>query len=586
MLEDLPLLAVPVDGITEIKEAEKKLRDLEEKYHLVVENVNEAILVVQDGKITIGNAQAKKIFGYPFEEFISRPLVEIIYPDHRGMMAEGRQKGLPGEKACSRCSLKIFDREGRVRWLEINPLWITWEGRPASLNFVRDVTERKQADEALRILNCELERLNLELEDRVKERTAEMAKIVREWKRAESQIRKSESMLQTIFEGISDPLAMLDRNLSVKMLNRAAKEYFHIKEMPEVIDKPCYRAFRGRPGPCEDCHVPLSVSNGRAFIFERKGFFDLERIEQVTVYSSKRGGKETGTAIIRISDITEAKLLEKQVMQNEKLASLGLLVSGIAHEINNSNNFVNFNVPILRDYLKELIPIIDDYARGRKGYELFGMSYKEFREDIFKLLDNIEHGAQRTNTTVSTLKEFTSGRDQKEKCWIDLKFVIEKGVAISHSHIKKSVKSFVVEMPQGLPPIFTNPVALEQVLVNLLINAAQAADKEDSWIKLRVSVEKTWRDHWILEVIDNGCGMDEKTRKKVFVPFFTTKKYGAGTGLGLYICQSIIEGLGGRIEAESEVGKGSTFRVVLPDADRRSKKRVLGLDPEPDSMIP
>ena len=121
-------------------------------------------------------------------------------------------------------------------------------------------------------------------------------------------------------------------------------------------------------------------------------------------------------------------------------------------------------------------------------------------------------------------------------------------------------------MPERLPRVYTDPYSLEQVLINLPVNAAQAADKKDSWVRLEVKVNGIGRLHdLVIEVSDNGCGMDEKTQRRVFDPFFTTKAAGAeGTGLGLYISQNLIKDLGGRIEVTSEPGLGSKFKVILP----------------------
>ncbi len=120
-------------------------------------------------------------------------------------------------------------------------------------------------------------------------------------------------------------------------------------------------------------------------------------------------------------------------------------------------------------------------------------------------------------------------------------------------------------IPDNLPLIRTDPEAVEQILVNLLINAAHASDKEDSWIRLCVNADSGKPDRCIILVDDNGCGMDEKTLKRIFDPFYTRKRSIQGTGLGLYICQSLAEGLGGRIEVESQPDQGSSFKVILND---------------------
>jgi C4-dicarboxylate-specific signal transduction histidine kinase len=152
----------------------------------------------------------------------------------------------------------------------------------------------------------------------------------------------------------------------------------------------------------------------------------------------------------------------------------------------------------------------------------------------------------------------------KPLIWVELKDVVERVLSICHSKIKRSVKSFVKNVPEDLPSIYTEPYALEQILLNLLINATQAVDKKDSWIKLIVSLVEGRQDQLIIEVSDNGCGIDEETQLKIFDPFFTTKSHVDGTGLGLYICHSMAERLKGRIELESAPGKGCIFKLILP----------------------
>ena len=267
-------------------------------------------------------------------------------------------------------------------------------------------------------------------------------------------------------------------------------------------------------------------------------------------------------------DITKMKKLECQLVQSEKQAALGMMVSAFAHEINNPNNFISFNIPILREYLLGLIPIIDDYAGGQHDFELFTMSYLEFREDLFKLLENIEHGSSRINRIVSDLKEFSKRSAEINQDWIDIKQVIKKAVGVREPKIERMAHSFEINVCEDLPQVYTDPEIVEMILVNLLNNAAQAADKENCCIRLNVSLGDPAQDHLILEVCDNGRGIDELAMKKIFEPFFTTNYSKECNGLGLYVCHSLGEQIGARIEVESEFGKGSTFRVIIPDKDR------------------
>ena len=294
----------------------------------------------------------------------------------------------------------------------------------------------------------------------------------------------------------------------------------------------------------------------------------------MTIFPVVEKGDLPGGAIMRIVDITEEKRFEQQMIKNERMASLGILVSSIAHEINNPNNFVTFNIPILKEYLEELIEISDQYAEKRPDLELFHMSYPEFRKDILKLADNIEHGASRISTFVANLREFSQDNGNRRMVWLELHTVVEKVLSICRSQIKKRVRHFVMDIPDDLPPIYADEYSLEQILLNLIVNAVQAGDKPDSCVTLSARTGDSWHDSIIITLKDNGCGIDEKTMERLFDPFFTTKSASEGTGLGLYVSHNLVQSLGGRIEVQSRPKKGSTFSVFLPDKDRRKIPRT------------
>jgi C4-dicarboxylate-specific signal transduction histidine kinase len=163
----------------------------------------------------------------------------------------------------------------------------------------------------------------------------------------------------------------------------------------------------------------------------------------------------------------------------------------------------------------------------------------------------------------SDLKEFARVASTEKQRWVEVSSVIMKSVDLCREQIRKTVKSFEVNIAEDVPLIFTDPVALEQVLVNLLINAAQAVDGGNSCVMINARQENTRQYRLIIEVSDNGCGMDEKTREMIFEPFFTTRVCDKGSGLGLFVSKNLIEKMGGRIEVESKLGVGSTFRIFL-----------------------
>ena len=171
-------------------------------------------------------------------------------------------------------------------------------------------------------------------------------------------------------------------------------------------------------------------------------------------------------------------------------------------------------------------------------------------------------------SVISSLKDFSRHNENQKPEWVNLKAVVDQVIIICGSQITKNIKSFVIEIPPGLPPVLTDSQSLKQILVNILINATQAADKVQSSLKISAASGNSGREHTIIEISDNGCGMDDITRQKLFDPFFTTKSETRGTGLGLYICYNLVEDLGGRIEVESKPGEGSTFRVIIPNMEQ------------------
>ena len=528
-----------IQDITELKEAEESLRKSEEKYRLMLKTLPGVVYKgYPDWRVEFVDNKIEALTGYAPDTFNSGRFKwsDIIAEEDFEAVKEDFIQALKTEK--------VYTREYRIRHISGEILWIQDRGYIVCNNsgevefisgFLFDITDRK---------------------------------------RQEAEYQKTRKLLQTVFDGIPDPLVLLDERLKVRILNRAAMGYYQIEKPLDINGICCYEALLGKSAPCEGCQVPAVVASRKSGSFERKGVMNPNNLELVDIYSFDEKGHNFGGALMRIQDITESRLMERKMIHNEKLASLGLTISCITHEIANPIGAITLNAPILKDYINAMVSIVDDYAKNKEYFELFQMPYPQFRKDALKITANILHASKRINTTVTNLRGLYEKHKERHKDWVDLKQLMEKINAVAGVEINQYVEFFEINIPENLPKIYTEPDAVEQILTNLLINAAHAADKNDSRVKLDVSKGNTWKEHLIIELNDNGCGMDPETQSKIFDPFFTTKASGQGTGLGLYICQDLVKDLGGRIEVESEPGRGSVFKVVLPDIERRSTKRL------------
>ncbi len=266
------------------------------------------------------------------------------------------------------------------------------------------------------------------------------------------------------------------------------------------------------------------------------------------------------------------KQAQGQLIQSEKLASLGQMVAGVAHEINNPLAFVSNNVAVLgRDLgdFKHLIEMYQDVL-VRQGDELRddAARIREFRErcDLDYAIENLpgilsrtREGLRRIQRIVSDLRLFAR-IDESEISQVDLNAGIESSITIIEGVAKKRGIKLVREL-QPLPPIRCFAAKINQVVVNLLSNAIDASPN-DAVIHVRTRAEQDWT---VIEVEDHGCGIDPHIRNQIFDPFFTTKPIGQGTGLGLSISYGIVQEHGGRIEVDSTPEQGTCFRVMLPN---------------------
>ena len=241
---------------------------------------------------------------------------------------------------------------------------------------------------------------------------------------------------------------------------------------------------------------------------------------------------------------------QAQLVQSEKMASLGQLVAGIAHEINNPINFISSGLPSLRRDVNKLSDMVDDTNRDRK--------YDKVTNRIERLLGAIDEGARRTAEIVTDLRSF-SRLDEAEFKSANLHEALDATLTLLRNKLRDSVE--VVKEYNDIPQIDCFISQLNQVFMNLMSNAIQAMEGSGT---LTIRTAREDESHVTVAIKDTGSGMSEEVKNKIFDPFFTTKDVGEGTGLGLSISHGIIEKHSGRFEVDSAPGKGTEFRVILP----------------------
>ena len=261
---------------------------------------------------------------------------------------------------------------------------------------------------------------------------------------------------------------------------------------------------------------------------------------------------------------------QEQLVQSEKLASIGQLAAGVAHEISNPVGYIYSNIGTLEKYLVDVFRMLAAYeecepqlastpAASRLAALRADVELNYLKEDIPTLMAETREGIERVRKIVQDLKDFSHVDARRLWEWADLHKGIDSTLNIVNNEIK--YKADVVKQYGKLPEVMCLPSELNQVFMNLLVNAAHAVAKERGTLVIRTGTGAS--DVWV-EVEDDGCGISADNLKRIFDPFFTTKPVGKGTGLGLSLSYGIVKKHGGRIEVDSEVGRGTRFRVTIP----------------------
>lgn len=371
----------------------------------------------------------------------------------------------------------------------------------------------------------------------------ELQQKVEQLKGSNLELEKKRKEIQALLDGITDLMVVLSENLRIQRVNHVFTEWF---AGIDPIGRHCYTVFRGRESRCEDCPALRSLDRDEIIkdlcIYKVNNDFKHYEIIASPLKTSPVGERQI---LLFKRDVTRDKEFQAQFYQAEKMATVGALAAGVAHEINNP------------------LTAILGFAQGlqRRTAHLHGKIDEALQSDFKEYIETIIKESLRCRDIVQTLLTF-SRPTTASLSHVDLNQCVMDTLFILKHHFKEQRNLTVTtDLMDTIPKILGDESQLKQVIINLLTNALDATSADDT-ISITTLADAADRVELVIE--DSGSGIPLELQDKLFEPFFTTKPVGKGIGIGLSTCYTIVQNHHGEISVTSTVGKGSIFRVSLP----------------------
>ena len=476
------------------KEKHQELTISEDKYRGLFENANDGIILLQDPQLIVADAnrEVEKVTGYTKEELLRREAFDLFAPEEiekvRGYFKEVTEKG-EGRADC----LSLMKKDGSSLEVDLSTKRIDLGDESFYQMIFRDLTEQRKL---------------------------------------EKKIRESKRNLEAIFDGIRDRLSIQTPDYQIFRVNKAVIENYKLT-YKELFGRKCYEVYFQRTLPCEKCPISVTIETKQpaSSIMKLSGENTTLQIFSYPILDEKRN---LLSVIEYMKDITEEQRLQEQLIQSEKLAGIGILASGVAHEINNPLSGI---IGMAEVALEE-----EDISKSR--------SY----------LMDIMNCAERINEIVKGLRSYSRAAKKGELGPVDLNEVLEESLKMVRLAIKPASVE-VIKKFQPIEKVQANIGEIQQVFTNLITNAFQAMDGNGGILVLST---RSLKDSVEAKVSDSGNGIPQKYINQIFDPFFTTKNPGEGTGLGLNIVYRIVTKYEGTIDVESKEQVGTTFKIKFP----------------------
>ena len=268
---------------------------------------------------------------------------------------------------------------------------------------------------------------------------------------------------------------------------------------------------------------------------------------------------------------------QQQLQQAQKMEALGTLVAGVAHEINNPINLIMYNLPLIRKIWSDFLPLLMKQKQQMPDQKYGGFTYEFLKDNLPRLIADMDMAANRVAKIVSDLKNFSKQSNVAEKSPMQVNTAVKNALRLAQTILRKSGVQIKLELDKDLPLIEGNLQSIEQIVLNVIINAIQAIHHENGVIQIRTGFQIKNGRIW-MTISDNGCGISPAIADKLFLPFVTDKQVKGGTGLGLSVTYGLVNAHGGDIHFETQKDKGTTFTISMPTIQGREAAKILIAD--------
>ncbi len=509
---------------------ENALRNSEHRYRTLLENVGDTLFVHDlQGQILDANDLACSRLGYRLPELLTMNISQVIEYPSELQGKPWQDHPLQNKQTFEALHLprtgSSFPIEIRLRHMEL-------PGGRAILVLAQDISERKQVQTSLQ--------------------------------QSEARFRKLSQEFHSLLNGIPDAIMLLSPDLEIIWANKGAAKLSN-RDINGLTGEHCYQCIMFSETACQICPVQDSFKDGE--VHTAKIQTPDGRIWGVKAFPQFNANNQVSGVIELASDITDRMKLRDDTMRTSRLAALGELAAGVAHEINNPNGLILLNLGTLSEAITETLPILDAYAEQDEDFRLAGLPYGRMRGELPAILDEVQDAARRIKRTVEDLKNFARSRSSNDTEEIDLNHAVQTALRLVDHTLRKTTRNLHIEFSSDLPCIKGDGQAIEQVLVNLLLNASQALTDPDQGITISTQNHPE-KETISVAITDEGSGIAPEHLAQVTDPFFTTKRTQGGTGLGLSVSARIVKDHRGSLDIDSKFGIGTTITVTFPAESR------------------